>query len=254
MLDDYTIQFQAKQPYFLHLSVLGSIESCRSTFTARAISIATFRGPRWERAVRAQAVGYGATGGNREAGGLLGREAVVNEIHYKFITDNNAALQLLRRGELDEMRLSAEQWVRHAPRPDIADNYQRITMYSPVDGYAGTFGWIGWNAKRPFFSDNRVRKAMTMLLDRDTIGETIYHGLVRTVSGSMFPDSPAYDRALRLGPSIPSRRRGSWRKRAGRTATATGSGQGRDALQFPVDFPDGLAGVRAACDGVQGRA
>ncbi|MBX3176195.1 MAG: peptide-binding protein [Candidatus Hydrogenedentes bacterium] len=205
VLDDYTIQFQARQPYFLHLSVLGSIEvvpkhiysqgDFNRDFSRAPVGSGPYALKQWDtgqQVVIAKRADYWGE-----------KKPWVNEIHYKFITDDNAALQLLRRGELDEMRMSAEQWVRHAPRPEIADNYQRITMYSPVDGYAGTFGWIGWNAKRPFFSDNRVRKAMTMLLDRDTIGETIYHGLVRTVSGSMFPDSPAYDQSIAPWPFDP---------------------------------------------------
>ncbi len=206
VLDDHTIQFKVKKPYFLNLQVLGSLEILPkhiygegdfNTHPANRAPVGsgTYTVKQWDTGQRIII--------SKRADYWGEKKPWVNEIHYKVITDDNAAIQLLRRQELDELRMSPEQWVRQATKPEIADHYQRITLYSPVDGYAGSFGWIGWNAQRPYFADKRVRRAMTMLLDRDTIGETIYRGLVRVVTGSMFPDSPSYDQSIEPWPYDP---------------------------------------------------
>ncbi len=207
ILDDYTIQFKASKPYFLHLALFteGFLSilpkhiygegNFNEDFGRTPVGSGPYLLKEWntgQRIVITKRDDYWGP-----------KKPWVNEIHYKIITDNNAALQLLRRQEIDEMRLTSEQWMRHAVKPDITNHYQKLTLYSPVDGYAASFGWIGWNAKRPYFSDNRVRKAMTMLLDRKTIGETIYRGLVRIVTGSKFPDSPAYDKSIEPWPYDP---------------------------------------------------
>ncbi len=208
LLDDYTIQFKASKPYFLHLDLFGdgflSIlpkhiygEGDFNTLAANRAPVGS--GPylfsKWDTGQEIVLTKRDDYWGETKPH--------VNELHFKVVTDSNAAMQLLRRQELDYMRLTPEQWVRHAVKPEIADHYQRLTLYSPVDGAASSFGWIGWNAKRPYFADKRVRRAMTMLLDRKTIGETIYRGLVRVVSGSQFPDSPSYDKTITPWPFDP---------------------------------------------------
>jgi peptide/nickel transport system substrate-binding protein len=208
VLDDYTIEFKASKPYFLHLDLFTDgwmgimpkhIYSVGDYNTHPANRAPVGSGPyvleQWDTGQRIVLSKRDDYWGDRKPW--------VNEIHYKIVTDDNAAMQLLRRQEIDEMRLTSEQWVRHAVKPDITDHFQKITLYSPVDGYASSFGWIGWNMDRPQFSDKRVRRAMTMLLDRKTIGETIMHGLVRVVTGTMFPDSPDYDQSIAPWPFDP---------------------------------------------------
>lgn len=208
VLDDYTIQFKVTKPYFLHLALFT--EGFLAILPKHIYSNGVFNehpnnrapvgsGPykfaRWDTGQQIVLV--------KRADYWGPKKPWVNELHFKVVTDNNAALQLARRQELDELRLSSEQWVRHATQPAITDYFQKYTLYSPVDGYASSFGWIGWNARKPMFADKRVRKAMTLLLDRETIGKTIYHGLVRTVSGPAFPESPAYDKNITPWPFDP---------------------------------------------------
>ena len=62
------------------------------------------------------------------------------------------------------------------------------------------------NNRSPFFSDARVRRAVTMLLDRPAIVRSIFRSSARIISGPWAPDSPAYDASVRSA-AVRSRRR-----------------------------------------------
>jgi peptide/nickel transport system substrate-binding protein len=95
------------------------------------------------------------------------------------------AFQVLARGDLDVAGVRPEDWVRGAEEPSFEERFTKYTY--PQSAYT----YIGWNMRRPLFEDKRVRRAMTMLLDRETIRDTIYEGLARIVTGNFMPGTPA---------------------------------------------------------------
>lgn len=245
LLDNYTIQFKARKPYFLHLEVLGSLQILpRHIYSdgdfnnhpanRAPVGSGPFRFVKWDTGQQI------VLAKNKDYWGP--KKPLVNELHYKFISDDNAAMQLLRRGEIDEMRLTSEQWVRQASQPDITSKFQKYTLYSPVDGYGSAYSFIAWNAKRPCFADKRVRQAMTMLLDRETIGKTIYHGLVRIVTGHSFPDAPSYDKTITPWPFDPTAAK-ALLDEAGWVDTNNDGIRDKDGVPFKYEwiFPSGSA-------------
>jgi len=58
--------------------------------------------------------------------------------------------------------------------------------------------------RRPLFSDKLVRRAMTMLVDRDTILNTILFGLGKVVTGPAYIYSPYYDSDIKPWPYNPN--------------------------------------------------
>ena len=207
VVDDYTIQFKVKRPYFMHLilfsegwfSVLPKhiySEGDFNTIASRApVGSGPYRFVKWDTGQQIVLVKRDDYWGPKKPW--------VNELHFKIVTDDNATMTLLKREEIDVARLTSEQWVRQASQPAITDHFNKFMLYSPAEGYAASFGWIGWNMKRPYFQDKRVRQAMTMLLDRETIKETILYGFGRVVTGDMFPDSPDYDKSIQPWPFDP---------------------------------------------------
>ena len=55
-----------------------------------------------------------------------------------------------------------------------------------------TYTYLGWNNQRPLFSDPRVRRALTMALDRPGIVEALLHGYGVPAEGMIPPWSPMY--------------------------------------------------------------
>ncbi|MFV1956966.1 MAG: peptide-binding protein [bacterium] len=123
----------------------------------------------------------------------------LKKMAFKIITDETVSLQVLKRGEMDLMGLTPIQWVRQTKGKKFTRMFDKLQYYLP--GYS----FIGWNQKRPFFSDSRVRKAMTMLIDRELILEKLRYGFGRVVTGNFFYESPDYDKEIEPWPYDPEK-------------------------------------------------
>lgn len=124
---------------------------------------------------------------NDEHAGYLDR------IIVKFIEDNPTALQAIRAGEIDFFyRVTAEQFFEELePIPAwLKKDYVKATWYSP------NYSYVGWNLRKPFFADQRVRLALAMLFDKSDFFEKKMHGDGVLVSGSQYYFGPGYDRSV----------------------------------------------------------
>lgn len=105
------------------------------------------------------------------------------EVRFRIIEDPNTALLALKNGEIDELQLSAEQWVTQT---NDSEFYQRNTKASGVEW---SYAYVGWNVKVPFFEDKRVRQAMGYILDHKEMINTIGFGLYEPGQGIFHPTS-----------------------------------------------------------------
>jgi peptide/nickel transport system substrate-binding protein len=77
------------------------------------------------------------------------------------------------------------------------ENFQKLSYYEPF------YRYIGWNSERAIFSDKRVRRAMTMLVDREMILKKILFGLAVIVNSPFYVNSPEYDKNIKPYPYDP---------------------------------------------------
>lgn len=119
-------------------------------------------------------------------------EPQIEKIKFKFILESAMQLNAYKKGAVDAVAMSPEQWVREKDSPSIKKKSQLIT-YPRL-----SFAYIGWNmdGSNPFFSDKRVRRAMTHALPRKEVIEAILHGYARIVTGPFHPDVWAYNTNL----------------------------------------------------------
>lgn len=106
------------------------------------------------------------------------------------VGDDTVALQVLKKGELDLSAMRPIQWIRQTNSEKFNSQFHRLKYLMP--GY----NYIGWNLKSLFFSDKRVRQAMTHLVDRQKILEKLKFGLGKTVEGPFFIETATYDKSL----------------------------------------------------------
>jgi len=107
----------------------------------------------------------------------------LKEVRVRVITDPNTTLLALKAGEVDEARLTAQQWLTQTGG---ADFYERNTK---LNGSEWTEFHIEWNCKLPFFEDKRVRRAMAHAMDHREMLDSIFYNLVSAGTGVFHPDA-----------------------------------------------------------------
>jgi len=108
-------------------------------------------------------------------------------ILFRILPENAVSYQALLRGDLDETWIDTSLRQRAAADPAFAACCRLVEFYD-LD-----YNYIALDTRLPFFADPRVRRALTMLLDRETIARNLFQGSARVISGPWAPESPAYD-------------------------------------------------------------
>ncbi len=118
-------------------------------------------------------------------------EAYPDTIVFKTINDQNAALTALKAKDLDLIdNLKPDQYISQV---DTA----KMPFLRKDTVYWNNISFIAWNNRRPFFTDKNVRKALTMLIDRDKIQASILKGQVRKNDGPVAFTQPNFDPAIK---------------------------------------------------------
>lgn len=120
-----------------------------------------------------------------------GPKPKIKAIEFRIIPEDTVALQVLKKGGLDLAGLSPIQWVRQTNSAKFADHFEKYKYYTP--GYS----FIGWNMRRPYFRDVKVRRALTHLLDRQAILRTLNFELGKIVTGPFYIEGPDYNRQVK---------------------------------------------------------
>ena len=202
-VDAYTVRFTWRQPYFKALEALAALpivpkhimddgtDFNKHPYGRNPIGTGPYRFVTWETGKRIELVR------NKD---YFGKPGYFERIIFKFITDNNGALQVFNQGEVDFLeRLSQTQWIKQTNYPEFFKRANKIYYDYPQ------YSYIGWNMRRPPFDDQRVRTAMTMLLNREAILKNIYYCLGKVVSGPYYVNTPYYDQSIKPLPYDPDK-------------------------------------------------
>lgn len=103
------------------------------------------------------------------------------QIRCEIIIDPNTSLLALKSGEIDDCRLTAEQWLTQTDSQDFYDKNTKIR------GMEWTEFHIVWNVKRPYFGDPKVRKAMALALDHQEMLSSILYDVAPPGLGPFHP-------------------------------------------------------------------
>jgi len=192
-LDDYTVKFTYARPYFLALEFCGGMpivpkhifekgDFNKNPAGRHPIGTGPYKFSKWETGRQVVLVK------NNE---YWGEKPKINKIVFKIINDSNVAFQVLRKGELDFAGLTPIQWEKQSKTKKFEKIFDKYAYFRP------NYSYIGWNLDRPFFSDKRVRKAMTHLVDKDLILEKILYNLGATVTNPFYIKSKEYDNTIK---------------------------------------------------------
>jgi peptide/nickel transport system substrate-binding protein len=126
--------------------------------------------------------------------------AYLDKVIVKVITDATARLTALKAGEIDFIpRMRAVQYFTQTNTPDFLEKFQKVSYVVPA------YSYIGWNNDKPYFSDKRVRQAMTMLIDRDSYNKYVAYGLGIPTVGPFYIYGEQYNHDIERWPYDPIR-------------------------------------------------
>jgi peptide/nickel transport system substrate-binding protein len=194
VLDDYTVRFHYRMPFFLALEFCGGIPIVPSHLFQETddfnehpigrhpIGMGPYQFLKWSTGEEIVLVR------NEKYWGV---KPHLKRIVFKVISDSTVALQVLKQGALDLMSLRPIQWMKQTQNKRFQEDYQKLKYYQP------SYNYIGWNLIKPVFSDRLVRRAMTMLVPRETILEKVFFGLGKVISGPFYINSPDYNHNIK---------------------------------------------------------
>ncbi len=120
------------------------------------------------------------------------------EIRFQIIPESSVALLAVKAGDIEEKILGPEEWVTKTDGPDFYRNNTKAY------GLEWVYFHFMWNNRTEFFSDPRVRRAMSYAFDHQEMHEILLYGLAEPCNGIFHPTSrwapedppPAYQQDL----------------------------------------------------------
>ncbi len=203
-LDDLTVKFIMKDPYFKSLSMIGGMPIIPK-------HIYEFRDPAEFNKRRDVLVGSGPYVFEKWN---VGREIVltrnknywghkpkINKIIFPIITNSLAAVQALRSHAIDYMRPDPEQFADLSKDNEFDIKFRSLMYWNPGAGYR----FIGWNQATPFFEDRRVRLAMTHIINREEFISHIVKGHGKLITGPFYVFGQQNDPNIKPWPYDPQK-------------------------------------------------
>lgn len=125
----------------------------------------------------------------------------IDELVFKIIPERQTRLAAFETHQLDVVDLSADMLKRLKRDPQF-ERSARIFEYG-----VRQFLYLGWNmdGSNPFFTDRRVRRAMTLAIDRRGIVDKLLDGHGTLGSSPIYPDSWAKNPGVKPLPYDPAR-------------------------------------------------
>jgi peptide/nickel transport system substrate-binding protein len=224
LVDEYTIRFNIKEPYFLNETMLGGIEvlprhyydpqnllkdvtvkeltgepsklsdpvkkfadQFNKNFSRNPMGSGPYKFKSWKTGQEVELVRDPKYWGIGKAGV---DQAYLDRHKYRVINNLDAALTSLKSGALDSMSLQPLHHMQQTGADRFKKDFEKYEYFSP------NYSYIGWNNDHPIFSDKRVRKAMTYLTDRKQMVKTILFNLGQVIDGPIYFHRPEYDKSL----------------------------------------------------------
>lgn len=188
VIDPHTIRFSFAAPHSQPMQafwwpamprhLLGEVppaQLARAPFNRNPVGNGPFRFMQWQ---AGQQVAFGA---NEEYPAELGGRPNLDRIVFRIVPEATTRLTEVLTGAID---------VDYSLLPSDAQQVQQQPNVELIHYPAREFLYIGWNNEREPFRDPRVRRAMAMAINRQTIIDALLYGFGELASGMIPPWSP----------------------------------------------------------------
>ena len=188
IIDDYRLKVHYKEPYFKALEVwmMGILpyhilkdekNMMSSRFNTHPIGTGPYRLSKLEfsKAIELEAFEDYFEG-----------RAKIDTIALHVIADSNTRFLMLKSGKIDIGALQAMQYERQ-----IDEDFKK--HYKTIERIAHSYDYLGFNLRLEKFKDARVRKALSLAIDRKELLDILFLGHAQVCNGPFLPGSTAYN-------------------------------------------------------------
>jgi len=189
-IDRYTVDFIYSKEYYLGLEICGGMTIIPMHLFNDGADINTHRNNRIPLGTGPYRFTEWVTGSRivLERNELYrDRKPAIRKIVYRIVAEPSVAFLMLKKGELDFMSVRPIQWVRQTGSGKFLRSFNKFQYFTP------NYSYIAWNSRRPVFSDARVRRAMSRLINLEAILEKLLFGLGKRVNGTFYFYSKYYN-------------------------------------------------------------
>lgn len=132
-------------------------------------------------------------------------DALVESLEIQFKESADTAWQAFKSGGIDFLKLLPDQLLefKHFLASEAYQSRKSSSEVKHIEYVERLYSYIGWNELRPFFSSSKVRRALTMAVDRKRIINQNLNGLGIEITGTFFRYSPNYDTSIEPLPYDP---------------------------------------------------
>ena len=174
-----------------------------------------------------------------------GEPGTFGKLLFDEVEEEAAQETMFRNGEIDIYRTLPEQFDRLTKDQAVMAKANAFAIDSVINGYY----FIAWNEERNGqktpFADPRVRKALTMLTDREALCRQLFLGYATPVSGPFSNSSPQADPSVKPLPYDPAAARKLLNEAGFRDRDSSGVLKSADGtpLRFKLMYGSGNATV-----------
>lgn len=210
-LDDFTVEFKFREPYFAALGLCGELEILAkhyySQFTEDEFNekpgLLFGSGPyRMREEPKTWAPGSGKIELVRNDN-FWGPPPALDRVIWREIKEDTAMEAEFRNREIDQMSIPPTSYRKLSRDEDLR---KQANLYEYEYVSSGYF-YVGWNQRKNDkptpFTDKRVRQAMTMLIDRDSICSRVFDNLATPATGPFHPMNWQVDPSIKPWPFDP---------------------------------------------------
>lgn len=121
-----------------------------------------------------------------------GKPFFFSRVVFQAIPNPNTMLQMGLQNKLDWAPIpEKDRYLQSKDHENVKAGKVRL-----VDYFYPGYRYIGYNLRRPFLKDKRVRKALTHAVPVQTIIDEVFKGLAVQTAGPFLPGSSAYDSSI----------------------------------------------------------
>ncbi len=199
LLDDYTFEVRYETPFsralitwmqdILPRHLLEGKDITSTPLAQKPVGAGPYRFKEWVRGTRLVLEASDTY--------FLGKP-YISEVVYRVIPDLSTMFLELKAGKLDMMNLTPQQYLYQTSGADWDARFRKFKYLS--FGY----GYMGYNLENPLFGDVRVRRAITMAIDRQGLIKGVLLGLGESTIGPYKPGTWVYNTTIEEYPYDPA--------------------------------------------------